>query len=412
MSAAIIAETAEHLRHFMQRHEDQGYRPVPLAQAIGEKDVRRVRAALREMAANGEVVTCEVYVPGSGDTDIEVRLVVGGKMLRRPPPLARDAADAPVRRADASHIPSHYGRGEAIASPAKPIAHVAARTLESVPTFKSIPGFSEASAPRATAYPVERTRGNSRLARRELARDVTPASSPNGDSAPATSTPVPPAAPAPAPLEQSTPVPARSANHSGVWRGGAPTRQLPILQYITKAGRGVSMSELYDEFEISAPSGHSAVRRLAAKGDLVFLGKLPEARRGGLRVMTYATPEVAAKLKANTQGSGGEATPAEQPVPGEAAAPAAAPRDADRPAQKTAQGASGAPQGAAYKNLASYFIRCEGNWYGLSWLVQMANADVPETLEALARLMRERKVTHTTAGSAPIWHPVESVEAA
>lgn len=375
MTAALIAETSQLLRHFLQRHDRQGYRPVPLAQAIGEKDVRRVRAALREMASAGELVTCNVHVPGSGETDIEVRLVAGGRAPPAAPPLVNTAGDAWLRRSDSSHVPSHFGRGEAIA-PSKPVAHPeAAPTLDSIPKFVAKPAAKRPAA-----------------------------------AAPSSSMSEVPTQNAPATAATAIAEPARADNHTGLWKGAAPTRQIATLEYMVKVDRAVSVSELYDQFEITPPAIHSAVRRLAAKGCIVYLGRLPEPRRGGLRVMTYATPAVAARLQANTQGSGGEVAPTVQPV-AEAAPPAdATPREEELPAQKTGQDAPGAPECGAYKNLASYFIRCEGNWYGLAWLVRMADADVPDTLEALARLMREGKLGYSTADRAPIWHPIESVE--
>lgn len=78
MSAATEA-VKELAKRFLTKHPSEAYRPVPLAKAIGEKDIRRVRAALKQLKDEGEVVTCTVY-RADEPADEEFRIVAGGRM--------------------------------------------------------------------------------------------------------------------------------------------------------------------------------------------------------------------------------------------------------------------------------------------------------------------------------------------
>lgn len=57
------------VRIFMAKHGDMTYLAEQLARAMKEEDVAGIRAALVEMKANGEVVTCVTMRPGKPDED-------------------------------------------------------------------------------------------------------------------------------------------------------------------------------------------------------------------------------------------------------------------------------------------------------------------------------------------------------
>lgn len=232
-------------------------------------------------------------------------------------------------------------------------------------------------------------------------------------------------------------------------------RKKAILAFIEAAGRNVTANELLGELQSTEPALTSnaitsALWALAKSGALVCCGHA-HPPGGGRLALSYATPAIAERLKSNTQGSGGESTPAAQPVLAEAAVvAAAAPLVAIAPEPKTAQRKRSAPlepktaeseglrdqlraaetmvinldeqlQRALAFNaqvdpgfnmevrarLEAFFQSCNGDWYGLPSLVRICGGSVPDTLESLAALQRAKKLSYSEADRSPIWHPVE-----
>lgn len=413
MTAPAIEKTAAELRQFLQHHTADCYRPVPLAKAIGEKDIRRVRTALREMASAGELVSCKVEIPGQG-IDEEFRLAAGGVPLKIR--AMSSVSQTAVRRPDNRHIPSRM-----------------TDLHRERPQRKAIAVKREASysvAPTKTVAPESKIRPFYEVLNE--ARPPVPGGAPARQPPVPKPVPAPVAPPAKAPVVTQDDIPAftRAAPPPSKPEIPAPTthhlprRRVPIMEYVKSVGRRVTIAELTAHLRKADPNVKgdnvsSVVQSLRQKGELCDAGKIREPLLEGRLMAAYATPEVAQRIwnerpdgeplyPKNTKGSGGEATSATPaPITGKAGESPAAPRDADRSAQKTAQGAPQEPLIDVRWRLTTFFSRCDGNWYGLPWLVRTAGGDVPATLTAIAELQREGRLSYAEADRAPIWHPVE-----
>lgn len=246
MSAVI-----ERVRAHLQRHPTVAYRPVPLASAIRERDIRQVRAALRRLADAGEAVTCKVIKDGVEET--EYRISCGGPTAIYRPVL-HGMNDRPVRR---SEVGGSFVERNTCKRPAD------GRGEAPLPASKdSIEAGAEACAEPATQTPAAVT-GRARR---------------------------------------------------GLHRGRAPVRQDMIVETLEKRGAPMSSRDLIEAFTNmgeQAPEWgtYSAVSAMAKKGDLVQVGtrRLPPDQ-GGHPARLYVTRTMAESgCEWNATESGGEA---------------------------------------------------------------------------------------------------------
>lgn len=350
MNPAVLA-MAVVIRDYMKGRPQEAVRPVPLARAVGAKDIRTVRSALRYLRDEAELVSCTVLAGEEQIPDEEFRMAAANI----PPRFNREVAPAPVPRAEPRRS-SHTSIPSRFTDLPKANGSVASHIVDAIPRLGETP-------------PAEK---------------------------PQTRRPVPTSSP-----------------KRGVWHGNKPVRKGMVMFYILSAGRRVTTSELLDHFRESEPQLETHVVSKAV-GDLVrdrklaLAGHVREPRRDNMLMMSYATPEVAARLEeASMMGSVGEGTPPDRAVPAKAAVPAAAPLEALVLEEKTDR-TNGRPALVnAREQLDAFFRSCDGNWYGFSWLVRMAGGDVPATLEALASFQRDGRLAYSEADRAPIWHPME-----
>lgn len=249
MTAAVF----ERVRAHLQRHPTEAYRPVPLASAIREKDIRQVRAALRRLADAGEAVTCKVIKDGVEET--EYRISCGGPTAIYRPVL-HGMNDRPVRRSEVggSFVERNTSESPAVGRQAAPLPA----------------GENSTPAVAAPAAIVE-----------------------------SGSAPTPPAA---------------GRVRRGLHHGRAPTRQTCILQMVELYGIPMSSSDLINAFSEAGDESpewgtYCAVSTLVKKGELVQVGtrRMPPDQ-GGHPARMYVTKEMAESgRKWDTRESGGEA---------------------------------------------------------------------------------------------------------
>lgn len=369
MSAGIENVRAS-LAGFMSRRPNEAFRAVPLAQAIGEKDIRRVRQALKLMKEAGDVVTCTVY-RGNDPADEEYRLSVaptGPVAIHNsrqyvPPPASP--------RAIAARPPAGHQLKTLAGSLSRP------RLTREQPASK--PASKSAPEAERKAVKVERTDRRRRKA------------SPRQDML------------------------ARLIDEAGRPLTGS---ELLVMVHRTDPDAGHN-------------AVWNALGEMKASGRILPHGKVKAmSPHGPRKQMAWVTPALAARLaETNTKGSDGETTSPERAIPGEAAASAAAPREATTsapqqtvhslehipqfrpslvpPAAESPQPAPEAPTSDARARLEVFFKDNFGAWYGFVWLVRVAAGDVAGTMEALAEWQREGRLLYSVADRAPIWHPVE-----
>ena len=234
MTAAVF----ERVRAHLLRHPTVAYRPVPLATAIREKDIRQVRAALRRLADAGEAVTCKVIKDGVEET--EYRISCGGPTAIYRPVL-HSMNDRPVRRSEVG------GKFVAAEKPA--------------------PFRETCSRPSAT------TCGGSEPLPR-----------------------------APSPESGTGEGETTGSRHGRLHQGTAPVRQQQIIEFLNAANRPVFPWEVIDHVRQTEPRvSDSAIQQivclLARRGDIARLAKRlnPRAYRGHA-TYRYATHEVAERV--------------------------------------------------------------------------------------------------------------------
>lgn len=390
MSAALATVVSEVKQH-LERHPSQAFRAVPLAKAIGEKDIRRVRQAISVLKDKGEVVTCTVY-PGHGPADEEVRLSAA--------PIHTQA----LRVRAVADLPAFAEAARRAAAERPTVTQTPAATAQAVAT-KVDP------APSATPT-VEQPRKRSEP----------------GWVAPAAEKP---AAPAES-VGEPTPACIRKRRRI-VPEGYMGPRQAMLKTIIEATGRALTAGELIAAIRTGGEviNDHvvwCALTEMRAAGHVVERGKIRPLAGDRLQ-MSYATPALAARLDAekDTKGSDGETTPPESAVPGEAGQVPAAPQAIETARAKTVQAPAQArvealrrddvptdeesPHWEALQRLAAHFAASvqqgDGAWHGFVWLVRVAGADVPTTLEILAAWQRAGRLAYSVADRAPIWRAVE-----
>lgn len=208
-------------------------------------------------------------------------------------------------------------------------------------------------------------------------------------------------------------------------QGKVPVRRLKIIRVIETAGCPLTARDLHDAFgeegeALDASTVHTVVREMLGAGQLVEYGKI-RTRSTQILAMGYATPAIAARLKQYQMGSGGEATPAEHPVPGKASASPAAPQTAVEPLQKTAQPAAPELQAntaiSALQKFDSADARTRleihlranvGAWLSFRWLLPVVAGSAPDLMVLLAEYQREGKLAFGVLDyNGPMWSPVE-----
>jgi hypothetical protein len=122
MSGTAVIDTAQReIRTYLEHHAGEAVRPVPLAQKLGMRDIRVVRAALKRLAEGGELVSCVVIKDGAQDH--EYRLAAGRRsrhaaQSRVQPELVERAAPArqlgdSIAHDGRSEVRARFHRGEA-----------------------------------------------------------------------------------------------------------------------------------------------------------------------------------------------------------------------------------------------------------------------------------------------------------
>jgi hypothetical protein len=356
------------VRTFLQRHPHKAYRPVPIAQAIGEADIRRVRAALHEMRDAGELVHCTVEVPGQG-FDKEFRLIAGGVAMKINP-MTGDP-QRPRRRGDTSGIPS---RMLDLPKSERP------REGEVVIEYPDVPAVI-APVAIAAAPPADKV------------------------SAPAVKIEIPKF------VQEDTPK-VEFPKARGLQNGKIPARQRQIVNYIEAADRRVTASELLDhfrEFEPAMPNTRiaNAIGKAIKRGWLVKAGQIAEPCRDHSMMMSYATPAIATRLSLYSIVGRGAVPASTTPAPAPRESPLAPLEVEILERNATKERATQTPVRDARVRLESFFKEGDGNWFGLPWLVRVAGGDVPATLEAIASLQLDRRLAYAEADRAPIWRAVE-----
>jgi hypothetical protein len=348
------------IRTYLERHAAEAVRPVPLARTLGLTDIRVVRGALATMAAQGELVSCEVIV---GETrDHEYRLSAGRATFHY------DHYVAPPK------------------GPRRPDTRSIASRMTDIPANER-PQAKAAPAPRATKeVPV--------------------------DAAPVVAAEAPKIASAPVPVHRGNP------------NGKAPVLRQPILDFVLAQETRVTAAQVFRHINATRPVTMEAVCIvLKSLKDARVISRLADRVReplsGGALVYAYTAPvpglqllgeEAAARVaeaSEDAKGSDGETTPAVSPVPGEAALVAAAPREPELLPRKIVPAVVQRSQFEAQRRLDIFFRQCDGNWYGFTWLTRMAGGDVVATLETLAEWQREGRIQYAEADRSPIWRPVE-----
>jgi hypothetical protein len=360
-AAAGLTAIVPKIVEFLMRHPTDAFRPVPIAKAIGEQDIRRVRAALRKLKDAGDVVTCTVY-PRDELPDEEFRIVssagkfnatVGGAVhhARGPAwkPLSVEAVAAPIRR---------------------PVS----------PEIK----HQDTVAPKRTTKPAAAPKA-------EVAMVPQPT----------------PAAPAPAAAGAAATA-VQPHKWRGVQQGSVPTRQNAILAYINRVDRPAVSREMCIEFQKTEPglsfhSVTSAIWDMVEKGKLVDCGSF---RAPGLarRMRGYATPAIALRL------AGGELPVDRTPsTPPTCEAPTAIKPIAplEGVVIEKHPGAERSDRQNAARGALEEFLRAnDGGWYSLSWMTRIAGGNIVATLDALADWHRAGRVVCSEADKVPVWRPV------
>jgi hypothetical protein len=272
------------IRAYLSRHSGEAVRPVPLAQRLGVRDIRVMRAALKSMADSGELVSCLVIKDEVQDH--EYRLSTGVPTAQH----YRSFSISPPgpRRADSSAVPSRMTDlpvSERAPVNAKPGVTYAADPTHDAPPRPRAP---EAAPSDATTGPDNTRCGICKRAWPTLKLALTCLEG----HAVRTASPV--TAPAAAAIERKAP------RHSGLWRGRVPTRMEAVIAFVEQVARPVTTSEMLDHFAQTEPGLQictisSVVNKMVCLKRLVNCGKRPEPRRGGLVLATYATPVIAAK---------------------------------------------------------------------------------------------------------------------
>jgi hypothetical protein len=393
MTAAAIAETLPKIVAFMTKHPADSFRPVPLAKAIGESDIRKVRAALRQLKAAGDVVSCSVY-RGDEPVDEEYR-IIAATMGGKPPPLGQ-----------LSKRTSRAPGWKPLTTQATPAPPVKRPTTPQLVEREIVP-----------AKPT-------RTAQDALKMEVT-ASAPAITIAPSAAAPIAAICPGIAPDKWR-----------GVQQGPLPARQVMIEQEIERAGRPLTAGELLEAFRNAEPELLLAPITTAiwtmvgcTPPKLVECGsaKLPGKRR----MRCYATPTMAARGVASIQtpsihvGQGGgdtnvaavESTVAQRGdealVPSATSAapsggpgtPLPGPSSVTHPLEVVFMG--GAPARRDTRAQLEEFMRAnDGGWYSLAWMTRVAAGDIVATLEALADWHRAGRVMCGEADKVPVWRAV------
>lgn len=358
------------IRKYLSRHAAEAVRPVPLAQRLGLRDIRVVRAVLLKMANAGELVSCTVIKDGIEDR--EYRWAAGPQPFYSHRSLQVESAP---RRPDASTVPSR---------------------LTDLP-----PGERSSIRLKREVTYVQ-----------DVTREAPPRDAP--------------------PRHDASPSP-RKGRTGGVWNGTQPSRREPVLAFVRSCmPEPVTTARIHQHFvELGEPTLDinaiaNCVSKLTADG-LLERTKEPVAEplRGGRLVPGYIIPSHARETAAaaledvlrpasavtetdTTMGSGGEGTPAAQPVTAEPAQAPSAPRVSGPTPQKTAQDAPRGPRIDARALLHEFIGRAPKSAYSLSTLVRVAGGDTPRTLELVAHWMREGRLEliHVDV-QLPAWRAVE-----
>jgi hypothetical protein len=393
MSAAAMAETLPKIVAFMTKHPADSFRPVPLAKAIGEADIRKVRAALRQLKAAGDVVSCSVY-RGNEPVDEEYR-IIAATMGGKPPSLGQ-----------LSKRTSRTAGWKPLTTQATPDPPVKRPTTPQLVEREIVP-----SKPATTAQDAIKV---------EVAT-----SAPAITIAASASAPIAPIGPGSAPDKWR-----------GVQQGPLPARQVMIEQEIERAGRPLTAGELLEAFRNAEPELALAPITTAiwtmvgcTPPKLVECGsaKLPGKRR----MRCYATPAMAARGVGSIRtasihvGPGGgdtevaavESTVAqrgdEAPVPsatsaapsGGPGAPLPGPSSVTHPLEVVFMEGAAARRDTRAQ-LEAFMRANDGGWYSLAWMTRVAAGDIVATLEALADWHRAGRVMCGEADKVPVWRPV------
>jgi hypothetical protein len=140
------------IRAYLSRHSGEAVRPVPLAQRLGVRDIRVMRAALKSMADSGELVSCLVIKDEVQDH--EYRLSTGVPTAQH----YRSFSISPPgpRRADSSAVPSRMT--DLPVSERAPVNAKPGVTYAADPTHDAPPGPARPRRPQAMPPPARTTR--------------------------------------------------------------------------------------------------------------------------------------------------------------------------------------------------------------------------------------------------------------
>jgi hypothetical protein len=154
-------DLVDRLRFFFGKRQGELFRPVPLAQALGEKDIRRVRAGLRQLRDEGFLVSCDVIA--NGVRDEEFRAAASGGSIK-PNFDSNYQTPAQPRRVDHSALPSRL-TDLTIAEHKEPTT--VSKVLDSISVFAPAPHVNRSASRQNAIIDFARS-----VDRRFTARDV------------------------------------------------------------------------------------------------------------------------------------------------------------------------------------------------------------------------------------------------